>query len=92
MHASIHALGLHAGTGFGRADLRESAGAAAASSFVGVGPGTASQWAADELPLPRAHLGWTRAGRAGRVEDVLFAITFAALAILWPGAYLLHML
>jgi hypothetical protein len=93
MHASTHALGLHAPAGLGTARLRDANGAAGTmTSFVGVGPGTAAQWMEDELPRPRSHRDWTEATRASRVEDVLFAITFAALAALWPGAYLLQVL
>ena len=92
MHASTHALGLHVPTGLGPPRLRASSGPGVTASFVGVGAGTASQWAADELPRPRSHWDWTEVRRASRVEDILFAITFAALACLWPGACLLHLL
>jgi hypothetical protein len=92
MNASTHTLGLHTPSGLGPSRLRASGGAGATTLFVGVGPGTASRWAADEVPRPRSHWDWTQAGRPSRVEDILFAITFAALACLWPGACLLHVL
>ncbi len=92
MNASTHTLGLHTPTGLGPPRFRESGGAGATPSFVGVGAGTASRRAADELPHPRSRWDWTQARRASRVEDILFAITFAALACLWPGACLLHVL
>ena len=91
MHASTHGLGLHAPAGLGSLRLRKPKGAPVATAAAEFVPGALSLRVADGLPSPHSRSDWDQATAAGDVEDVLFAITFAALALLWPGAYLLHL-